>query len=264
MTNGVVKMAETVWKRKVFEFGAEHYVRVSGTAIRTKMAPSYANIFMSQLEGKILEEVVLKPMEFCRFHRWLSSYANIERWNSCVYLRRWTRSIRASNSHTITGRQISTSWTPLCISSKTVVSGQIFSPSRRTLINTYSHLVVILTMLRRSIGYSQTIRNRNICNDDVTARKRAAELTENLVERGHSRRKVRRGLKRAFNIPLQEIVVGEKKARITTRIPLVTTYHQKLPDISSIFTSIPTYCSTIWETEASRHEPNTTRIQTST
>ena len=47
VTNCVVKMAETVLKGNVFEFGEEHYVQVSGTAIGTKMAPSYANIFMA-------------------------------------------------------------------------------------------------------------------------------------------------------------------------------------------------------------------------
>ena len=76
-----------------------------------------------------------------------------------------------------------------------------------------------------SVGYSETIRIRNIYNDDVTARKRAAELTEHLVNRGHSRRKVRREVKRSFNIPRQEIVVGETEARCINMIPLVTTNH---------------------------------------
>ena len=67
VTNGVVKMAEIVLKRNVFEFGADHYVQVSGTAIGTKMAPSYANIFMAQLEARILEGAALKPMEFWRY-----------------------------------------------------------------------------------------------------------------------------------------------------------------------------------------------------
>ena len=67
VTNGFIKMAGTVSKRNVFEFRAEHYVQLSGTAIRTKMATSYANIFMAHLEGRLLEKVVRKPIEFWRY-----------------------------------------------------------------------------------------------------------------------------------------------------------------------------------------------------
>ena len=88
--------------------------------------------------------------------------------------------------------------------------------------------------VEKSIGYSQTIRIRNIHNDEVTARKRVAGLTEHMIKRGHIRRKVREEVNRDFNIPLQEIVAEERKAKRTTRIPSVTTYHLGLPDISGI------------------------------
>ena len=42
----VVAFADMVLKSNNFEFNGQHYVQKLGTAIGTRMAPSYANIFM--------------------------------------------------------------------------------------------------------------------------------------------------------------------------------------------------------------------------
>jgi hypothetical protein len=36
--------------KKNFTFNGDHYIQINGTAMGTKMAPSYANIFMGKLE----------------------------------------------------------------------------------------------------------------------------------------------------------------------------------------------------------------------
>ena len=64
--NGVVKMGETLFKRKIFGFGAEHYVQFSSIAIGTKMTLPYANSFMGQLGGRILKEAILTPWVYLR------------------------------------------------------------------------------------------------------------------------------------------------------------------------------------------------------
>ena len=65
----VAETAETVLKRNMFEFGLARYVQVSGTDERTKMAPSIANIFMAQMEARILEEAVLKLIELLEIQK---------------------------------------------------------------------------------------------------------------------------------------------------------------------------------------------------
>ena len=42
-----------VLKNNIFEFNGDHYLQLQGTAMGTKMAPSYANLFMGQLEPKL-------------------------------------------------------------------------------------------------------------------------------------------------------------------------------------------------------------------
>ena len=43
------------------------YLQIQGTAMGTKMAPAYANIFMGRLENQLLMSVTLKPFSWLRF-----------------------------------------------------------------------------------------------------------------------------------------------------------------------------------------------------
>lgn len=44
-----------------FEFEGRHFLQINGTAMGTKMAPNYANIFMSHLESRFLAKQQIKP-----------------------------------------------------------------------------------------------------------------------------------------------------------------------------------------------------------
>ena len=50
-----------------FLFNENHYLQVHGTAMDTRMAPSYANLFMGKLECKFLLTLHLKPRVWWRF-----------------------------------------------------------------------------------------------------------------------------------------------------------------------------------------------------
>ncbi|XP_064479666.1 uncharacterized protein LOC135392983 [Ornithodoros turicata] len=56
-----------ILKNNNFEFDGKHYLQVSGTAMGTKMAPNYANIFMGNLEEAFLFECEKKPTLYKRF-----------------------------------------------------------------------------------------------------------------------------------------------------------------------------------------------------
>ena len=54
-------------EHNVFTFNGEYSLRVCGTAIGTRMAPCYANIFMAELEENILSSYVCKHLAYCRY-----------------------------------------------------------------------------------------------------------------------------------------------------------------------------------------------------
>ena len=66
-TDFLVKMLELVLKLNNFEFNNDHYIQINGTAMGTKVAPSYANIFMGRLETTLLRAAPFKPFSWLRF-----------------------------------------------------------------------------------------------------------------------------------------------------------------------------------------------------
>ena len=48
-------------------FQGNHFVQQTGTAMGTKMAATYANLFMGHLEEQLLDQTTLKPLFWFRF-----------------------------------------------------------------------------------------------------------------------------------------------------------------------------------------------------
>ena len=61
------RLAKIVLKENYFELGDEIFHQLLGTAIGTKFAPYYANIFMAELERKLFENNKFTPFLWLRF-----------------------------------------------------------------------------------------------------------------------------------------------------------------------------------------------------
>ena len=66
-TNDIVDLVDLVSKTNYFEFDGKHYLQKRGTAIRTRMASSCANLFMHDLESKLLPWVPVNPFIWMRY-----------------------------------------------------------------------------------------------------------------------------------------------------------------------------------------------------
>ena len=60
-------LLDIVLKQNYFQFSDKMYHQVQGTAMGTKMAPSYANIFMAELEEQLLANYPIEPALWKRF-----------------------------------------------------------------------------------------------------------------------------------------------------------------------------------------------------
>ena len=58
-TQTMVKLFTLVLKCNNFEFNGQHYLQVQGTAMGTKKAPAYANMYMGRLEKQLLMSVTI-------------------------------------------------------------------------------------------------------------------------------------------------------------------------------------------------------------
>ncbi len=66
--SGTMKdLLNIVLAHNYFQFSDFMYHQIQGTAMGTKMAPAYANIFMAELEEKLLEQYPVKPILWKRY-----------------------------------------------------------------------------------------------------------------------------------------------------------------------------------------------------
>ena len=63
----LTKLAEFILTMNVFSFRDQLYIQTRGTAMGTKAAPAYANLFMAKLEEEFLSSRTLKPLVWKRF-----------------------------------------------------------------------------------------------------------------------------------------------------------------------------------------------------
>ncbi|CAM5123687.1 unnamed protein product [Eretmochelys imbricata] len=65
--NLVTELCDFVLTHNYFTFGDYVYLQISGTAMGTRMAPQYANIFMADLEQRFLSSRPLMPLLYLRY-----------------------------------------------------------------------------------------------------------------------------------------------------------------------------------------------------
>ena len=63
----IINLLRYILTLNYFEFNGRVYHQVSGTAMGTKMAPNYANLFMGDLEEKLIARYPVKPLLWLRY-----------------------------------------------------------------------------------------------------------------------------------------------------------------------------------------------------
>ena len=66
-TESICDLIGMILTMNIFEFKNNPYLHLHGTAMGTKMTPAHANLFMGDLEQKILAQSPLKPLVWWRY-----------------------------------------------------------------------------------------------------------------------------------------------------------------------------------------------------
>ena len=91
-TQYLKRALELILQENSFQFTGKNYLQTHGTAMGTKMAVAFANIFMGKVESQILEQSATKPLAWKRYIDDIFSIWNI---NKDVV----TQFIEQANSH---------------------------------------------------------------------------------------------------------------------------------------------------------------------
>ena len=225
-------LARIVLTSNNLTFNGKHYVQIMGTAIGTKMAPSYANIFMGKLESDLLERAPKKPILWRRFiddifFVWTEGEESLgefmEFMNSFHDTIKFTfsRSSEKVNFLDVT-----------VVFNNGIVSTDVYSKptdKHQYLFHTSCHP----RSCKKGIPFGQALRIRRICSSNNFFEKRVSELSNYLVERGYRKDHVERQIDRARRISRADSLRDKERVN-NNRIPFVVTFHPALPNIAEI------------------------------
>ena len=232
LNEDILSFAELVLKSNNFEFNGKHYLQKRGTAIGTKMAPSYANIFMDRLERRLIENAEVKPRSWWRyiddiFIIWTEGEEKLRRFID--YLNSAHGTIKFTykwSEHEIEFLDVKV------LNESGVLETDVYikpTDSHQYLHHSSCHPGAC----KRSIPFAQAMRLRRICSKSCYFEKRAGELVKFLIERGYRKAYVEGQVDKVRRMSRAQVLSNNNQPR-STKTPFVVTYHPRLPDISKI------------------------------
>ena len=213
-----------------FEFNGCHYRQKNGTAMGTKMAPSYANIFMANLENNMLSSFELKPSYYCRyiddiFFIWEHGLDSLIKFSD--HCNSYHSSIKFTMDH-------SKSNLPFLDVSINLNNGNITTSvyvkptdNNRYLDYRSSHPM----SLKRSLIYSQCLRLKRICSCPSDYNKHISLLTGKFMSSKYPLSVIKSQIEKASHKSRTDLLIYRPKLK-NDRLPMVFDYSPNITQLS--------------------------------
>lgn len=233
-TEYLVDLLTLVLECNNFVFNGQHYLQVCGTAMGTRVAPSYANIFMGRLESQLLRQSPLQPLSWFRFiddidMKWCHGRDSLDRFlelaNAFHPTIKFTTEI-SNEKHVFldTVSKLVENKIDVDLYTKPTDTHQYLLPSS-------CHPKHIC----KNIPYSMALRIRRICSDTATFEARARELACQLRGRGYKQNDIDAAIEKVKDLDRTSLLSYTTKEDTTAqRVPFVVTFHPDLPPIRNI------------------------------
>ncbi|XP_071149216.1 uncharacterized protein [Mytilus edulis] len=188
-TDCLVQLLRLVLENNNFVFNDQHYLQVDGTSMGTKMAPSFANIFMGSLEERILSNVPYKPLS------WLRYIDDIDiKWNETAerlqefldFCNNFHQSIKFTS-------EVSNEKIAFLDTTITLENGVMTTDLHTKKTDKHQFLSPKSCHPKhcsRSIPYSQAIRLKRICSSESKLNHRLGQLRQQLKSRGYKNKSI--------------------------------------------------------------------------
>ena len=232
-TDCLVQLLRLVLENNNFVFNDQHYLQVDGTSMGTKMAPSFANIFMGSLEERILSNVPYKPLS------WLRYIDDIDiKWNETAerlqefldFCNNFHQSIKFTS-------EVSNEKIAFLDTTITLENGVMTTDLHTKKTDKHQFLSPKSCHPKhcsRSIPYSQAIRLKRICSSESKLNHRLGQLRQQLKSRGYKNKNISEAFVKAKEKDRTNLLEYKEKTAQTNKIPFVVSFHPHLTNISSI------------------------------
>ena len=237
-TESLCNLAKIVLENNFFEFGEKKFKQKLGTAIGTKFAPPYANLFMARLEEDFLEKAPYKPYLWLRylddiFAIWTGTLNELEAFFE--YLNQYHPTIKFTMDHSFKSTpehsfdQIN--FLDVLVSKRgTKLETDLFSKETDT--HQFLHFKSCHPFkCKKPIPYSQAIRIKRICSEEHILEGRLYDLKTWFLKRGYSEKLVDQGIQRVNGIDRNSLLQKKDKTDMGNsngKVTLVLTYHPAL------------------------------------
>ena len=236
-TDSLMDLASLVLKNNFFEFNEEFYLQKQGTAIGTKMAPSYAILFMDALESAFLDSVAQKPLIWWRYID--DIFLVWEHGESA--LRDFIAELNAFHPSV----KFTSEWSYNCINYLDVSvskkeDGTLLTDlyTKPTDTHQYLHWTSCHPFYcKKLIPHSQALRLGRICSERGKFDERCKDLENWLCERGYNRAMVKDQILSARRFSRKELL-NKAKGSKPYRVSLNITYHPVLRDTRKVLENI--------------------------
>ena len=169
-----------------FEFNNTFYIQTHGTAMVTRMAPSYANLFLAKFETDTLSHAPHQPHTWCRFIEdivviWTHKEDGLRTF--ITYLNNIHSTIKFTSSHSAT----STSFLDVKVSLDKF--GKVETDLYTKLTDKHQYLLQSSCHplhTTRALPFSLALQLRRICSSDESFTLCANELIKYLNDRGYN------------------------------------------------------------------------------
>ena len=235
-----VQLLNIILKENYFEFGNKYYHQLKGTAMGSKVAPSYAIIFMAYHEEKLLQQTPLnlRPVAWFRFIDDIWSIMN----KNLDEVKTFVNHLNRSHDTIQFEAEISKKEIPFLetITYKhTDEKGNTHIHTKPYSKPTDSHMLLHKKSnhpkhCKNNIALGEAIRYRKLSTDIKDFHDNTNKLRTYLHRRGHDKHHVNKQILKAKNRNRKDLLKPKPKKRNGIGPTLVTTYHPNLTHLNNI------------------------------
>ena len=234
----ICKAIQIILQNNTFQFNDEFYLQKNGTAMGTKMAPTYAILVLAYLEEKLYEKIETQYSKELRtfiednFLRYIDDCFIVwpkSKWDIDIF------SKELNNLHPKFKFTIDQSCTVIPF-----LDINVHLKGNKILTDIYykptdSHQYLRFDSchprhIKVSIPYCEARRLCTIIDDEDTKKRRLEEMKEFFIARKYPTKLINDSIKKACSIP-QNILRTTKTKNTTDIIPFVSTHNPKNPNI---------------------------------
>ena len=237
--DSIIKLLTLVLSKNNFDFNEKHYLQIGGTAMGTRVAPSYANTFMGWFEDEFVYTYNPAPMVWKRFiddifviwtHGLERLNAFVHHLNNCLPSIKFEAEQSCSEIHFLD--------VTVSIDEQHNLQTDLYTKPTDS-HNYLNYKSAHPRHCRDGIPYSQFLRLKRICSNTDTFTHQCREMSKNFIKADYPPNVIRESFKKVFlldritllnNLPIEE----EDKEATNDKTFLITTFHPNFRECNNI------------------------------